>query len=282
MRLRRRRLAVPVTTVRVARSFTRNMAPFVGGAALPRGAVGGGMARRGPDETMGRSDVEFDVVLRAARRAGESTVELHDDMMFYHSGQRRSMAGQQHTGTGAVPAAGAAQGTSKQRRSAQRAGSKTCMCAASGQSDSSSSSSSSSRGRAMVQMHSRQPARRRWRPRRRRRQSRRRQRRRSGACAARRSSPPRARSRCRWLRCWPTSSGPVQAAGPQPPCAVRGTGRAMRGTGRAMRGTGRAIRHAHEIARTRPDHVHVRTARGDDVWTANWTARLRRKAAIRV
>ena len=28
------------------------------------------------------------------------------------------------------------------------------------------------------------------------------------------------------------------------------------------------MRHAHEIARTRPDHVHVRTARGEDVWTA--------------
>ena len=35
-----------------------------------------------------------------------------------------------------------------------------------------------------------------------------------------------------------------------------------------MRGTGRSISHAHEIARTRPDHVHVRTAWGDGTRTA--------------
>ena len=95
--------------------------------------MGGGMARRGPDETMGCSDVEFDVVLRAARRAGESTVELHDDMMFFHSGQRRSMAGQQHMGTGAgVPAAGAAQGTLKHREQRAQQGCRLHLRAARG------------------------------------------------------------------------------------------------------------------------------------------------------
>jgi len=55
--------------------------------------VGGGMAWRGPVESTGRSDVEIDVALRAARRAGVRLVELHGDKIFLHMGWKRSMAG---------------------------------------------------------------------------------------------------------------------------------------------------------------------------------------------
>ena len=57
------------------------MAPFVGGAALPRGAVGGDTAGRGPVASMGRFVTKLDVALRAARRAGVLKVELHVGMV---------------------------------------------------------------------------------------------------------------------------------------------------------------------------------------------------------
>ena len=57
------------------------MAPFVGGAALPQGAVGGGTAWRGPVASMGCLVAELDIPLHAARRAGVLTVELHIGMI---------------------------------------------------------------------------------------------------------------------------------------------------------------------------------------------------------
>ena len=57
---------------------------------------------------------------------------------------------------------------------------------------------------------------------------------------------------------------------PAAPCDIRGTGR-------AMRGTGRAIRHAHETARTRPDHVHVRVP----VWRSTRRGVMVRACAAR-
>lgn len=41
--------------------------------------MGGGMAWRGNVESMGRFDVEFDVVLRAARRAGVRLIEVRKE-----------------------------------------------------------------------------------------------------------------------------------------------------------------------------------------------------------
>ena len=54
--------------------------------ALPsrEAAVDGAMAWRGPVETMGRSDAEFNVVLRAAYRVGVHMVELHNSMIYLH------------------------------------------------------------------------------------------------------------------------------------------------------------------------------------------------------
>ena len=48
---------------------------------LPRGAVGGGTAWRGSVASMGCLVTELDVALRAARRAGVLTVELHVGMI---------------------------------------------------------------------------------------------------------------------------------------------------------------------------------------------------------
>ena len=61
------------------------MAPFIGGAALPRGAVGGGTAWCGTVASMGRFDTYLNVVLRAARRAdvhARSRSFMHDSMIF--------------------------------------------------------------------------------------------------------------------------------------------------------------------------------------------------------
>ena len=80
------------------------------------------MAWRRPAETMGRIDVEFDEMLRTARRHGVRQIELHGDKILLSFGKRRSMDMQQHMSMGgAVPAANAAPGTSKRRRSARRA-----------------------------------------------------------------------------------------------------------------------------------------------------------------
>jgi len=80
------------------------------------------MAWRGPVESMGRLDVEFDVVMRAARRAGVRLVELHGNTILLHFGKGRRVAGQHGMGNRApVPVAGAAPGTSRRQRSARRA-----------------------------------------------------------------------------------------------------------------------------------------------------------------
>ena len=76
---------------------------------------------------MGHFDAEFDVVLRAARRAGMRLIEMHEHTIFLHPVKERSKDGQQHMGmAAAVPAARAAQKTSRQQRSARRAAHDVC------------------------------------------------------------------------------------------------------------------------------------------------------------
>ena len=162
-------------------------------AAQPRAAVGGGMAWRGPVESMGRFDVEFDVVLQALHAEPACGWSRCTGTPFYSTWakgaawlgsitgawQRRCRRpGRRKARRGNGGAQGAPP-TTTTLRGGRRRGSR-----------------GSSRAWAMVQVSSRRLARRRWRPRRRRRRS-------SAAAkaAARRVrwapvSPPCARSKC--------------------------------------------------------------------------------------